>query len=168
MAVHGAAPSKIAPARYSLACSAGINGAKIMVKNSQAIANMLKGLTSQLTLVVIIKPLGWRRTFNTAPKSTCTIIGKIIAQISTATGIDTCAYSKRDNVSGIAGKNWPINTPITIAKATQSDRKRPNKPMPSDVLGAVCVVLAVLMFYSLMMLWLISLLTAEQSRHLLS
>src|SRR5690554_4906427 len=145
MAVHGAAPSKIAPAKYSLACSAGINGAKIMVKNSQAIANIVNGLISQLTLVVIIKPLGWRRTFNTALKSTCTIIGKIIAQISTATGIDTCAYSKRDSVSGIAGKNWPINTPIIIAKPTQRVRKRPNKPIPSDVLGAICAVLLVFM-----------------------
>src|SRR5680860_503343 len=63
-------------------------------------------------------------------------MGKIIAQISTATGTDTCAYSKRDKASGMAGANCPISTPATMARATQSERKRSNSPIPSDLLGA--------------------------------
>jgi len=68
-------------------------------------ANMVKGLISQLTVVVITNPLGWRRTPAMESKSTCTIIGKIMAQIRIATGIDTWAYSKRDSTSGTTGAN---------------------------------------------------------------
>lgn len=99
-------------------------------------ANMVKGLISQFTVVVMTSPLGWRRTPSTAEKSICAIMGKIIAQIRIATGIDTWAYSKRESVSGTAGANWPSNTPTTMASATHTERKRSKSPMPSVVLGA--------------------------------
>ncbi len=64
---------------------------------------MVKGLMSQFTVVVMASPFGWRRTPAIALKSICAIMGKIIAHISTAIGIDTCAYSKRERASGMAG-----------------------------------------------------------------
>ena len=81
--------------------------------------NMVNGLISQLTAVVITSPLGCLPTPATALKSTCAIIGKIMAQIRIATGMDTCAYSKRDSVSGTTGATCPSATPATMAKATQ-------------------------------------------------
>src|SRR5690554_5344767 len=122
MAVQGAAPNKMAPAKYSLAMAAGSNGSKTTMKKNQAIANIVKGLISQFTVVVITSPLGCFPTLLIELKSICNIIGKIIAQISTATGIDTCAYSKRDKVCGITGANCPSKTPARIAKATQRVR----------------------------------------------
>ena len=83
---------------------------------------MVKGLMSQFTVVVMASPFGWRRTPAIALKSICAIMGKIIAHISTAIGIDTCAYSKRERASGMAGAHWPSAIPATIAAATQSDR----------------------------------------------
>ena len=54
---------------------------------------MVKGLISQLITSVMTSPLGFRPMSLMLPKSTPTIIGKIIAQISTATTRLTEAYS---------------------------------------------------------------------------
>src|SRR5690554_1366189 len=122
MAVHGAAPSRMAPARYSLASSGAMNGSNTTIRKNQAMANMVKGLISQFTVVVMASPLGSLRTPTMALKSIWAIIGKIIAQIRIAMGMDTCAYSNRDRVSGTEGASWPRATPTTIARATQTDR----------------------------------------------
>src|SRR5690554_4093177 len=122
MAVQGAAPSKIAPARYSLAKAGAIQGSNTTIRKNQAMANIVKGLISQFTMVVMASPFGSFLTPTIAPKSICAIIGKIIAQIRIAIGMDTWAYSKRDRVSGIPGANWPKATPAIIARATQTDR----------------------------------------------
>lgn len=45
------------------------------LKNSQLSSAILKGLTSQLTNDVPIKPRGFLPTFSTEPKSTFNIIG---------------------------------------------------------------------------------------------
>ena len=50
--------------------------------------------------------------------------------MSTATGIDTEAYSKRDSVSGTPGNTCPNATPATIPAATQMVRYRPKIPSP--------------------------------------
>ncbi len=68
-------------------------------------ANMVKGLISQFTTVVMANPLGSFLTSRIAPKSIWAIIGKIMAQIRMAMGIETWAYSKWDSVSGIEGAN---------------------------------------------------------------
>ncbi len=52
-------------------------------------ANMVKGLISQFTMVVMARPFGSLRTPTTALKSIWAIIGKIMAQIRMAIGIDT-------------------------------------------------------------------------------
>ena len=85
-------------------------------------ANMVKGLISQFTIVVMARPFGSFRTPTTALKSICAIIGKIIAQIRMAMGMDTWAYSKRDRVSGTPGASCPRATPAMIASATHTDR----------------------------------------------
>src|SRR5690554_7085965 len=103
MAVQGAAPNRMAPARYSLASCGAIQGSNTTIRKNQAMANMVKGLISQFTTVVMASPFGSFRTPTTALKSICAIIGKIIAQIRMAMGMDTWAYSKRDRVSGIEG-----------------------------------------------------------------
>ena len=102
-------------------------------------ANMVNGLISQFTTVVMARPFGSFLTFTMALKSICAIIGKIIAQIRMAIGIDTWAYSKRDSVSGTTGASWPRATPATIAKATQTDRYLPNRSMP-PLMPSVLVV----------------------------
>src|SRR5690606_2488040 len=112
----------MAPARYSLASSGAMNGSNTTIRKNQAMANMVKGLISQLTMVVMARPLGSLRTPTMALKSICAIIGKIMAQIRMAVGIETWAYSNRDRVSGIEGASWPSATPATIASATQTDR----------------------------------------------
>src|SRR5690554_6109082 len=122
MAVHGAAPSNMAPARYSLASSGAMKGSNTTIKKNQAMANMVKGLISQLTVVVMANPFGSFLTPTMALKSIWAIIGKIIAQIRMAMGIDTWAYSNRARVSGTDGASWPRATPTTIARATQTDR----------------------------------------------
>src|SRR5690554_3846288 len=122
MAVQGAAPNRMAPAKYSLARSAGIKGANTTIKKNQAITTMVKGLINQFTAVVITSPFGWRLTLSTEVKSTCTIMGKIIAQINTATGIDTCAYSKRDKVSGMAGANCPSKIPADDRRSSHAPK----------------------------------------------
>ena len=122
MAVQGAAPNRTAPARYSRAISSGIKALKKMKKNSQATANMLKGLISQLTVSVIVKPLGILMAFTMLPKSIFSIIGKIIIHIKMAMGMETLAYSSLPRNSGTRGKNLPRAMPATMHKATHKVR----------------------------------------------
>src|SRR5690554_7124753 len=112
----------MAPARYSLARSGAIHGSNTTIRKNQAMANMVKGLISQLTVVVMARPLGSLRTPTMALKSIWAIIGKIIAQIRMAMGMDTWAYSKRESASGIEGASCPRATPATMASATHTDR----------------------------------------------
>src|SRR5690554_7815668 len=112
----------MAPARYSLASGGAIHGAHTPIKQHQAMANMVKGLISQFTMVVMASPFGSLRTPTIALKSICAITGEIIAQIRMAMGMDTWAYSKRDRVSGIEGASCPRATPATMASATHTDR----------------------------------------------
>ena len=49
---------------------------------------MPSGLISQSTTGVTVMPFGWRRTPRTLAKSTCSIIGKTLGQISSAIGLD--------------------------------------------------------------------------------
>ncbi len=58
MAVQGAAPSKINPAMYWPTFSGPSMSTNSHSKKNQAMANMVNGLISQLTVRVIIKPLG--------------------------------------------------------------------------------------------------------------
>jgi hypothetical protein len=108
-------------------------------------------LISQFTAVVIASPLGSRRTPMTALKSICAIMGKIIAQIRMAMGMDTWAYSKRDRVSGTEGASCPRTTPATMARATQTDSYRSTSPMPpatsSNSVTSVLLIMIVLYRY---------------------
>ncbi len=83
---------------------------------------MVKGLMSQLTTSVITSPLGLRPISLMLPKSTPTIIGKIIAQISTATTRLTEAYSNPAITPTTPGASSPIAIPARIAPSTQSER----------------------------------------------
>ena len=74
-AVHGAAPSNTAPARYSVASSTGINALNNTKKNKHAIPYIVNGLISQLTIQVTNNPFGFLLIYLTLLKSTLIIIG---------------------------------------------------------------------------------------------
>src|SRR5690554_8084592 len=133
MAVQGAAPNKMAPAKYSLARSVGIKGANTTIKKNQAITTMVKGLINQFTAVVITSPFGWRLTLSTEVKSTCTIMGKIIPQINTPPGINTCANQNPEKVSELAGQNGQTKIPQQMQTPTIKVGKRQTAPRPPPV-----------------------------------
>mgnify|MGYP003334723568 CR=1 FL=1 len=60
-AVHGAAARMMVPAMYWSASAAGIHDAKSTRKNSQAMAAIENGLTTQLTKSVTNRPRGRRQ-----------------------------------------------------------------------------------------------------------
>jgi hypothetical protein len=102
MAVHGAAPSRMAPATYSVASPVDERGEDDLEEEPRE-ANIVNGFTSQFTTRVTVSPFGWRRTPSTLRKSIWSIIGKIIAQMSTATGRFTCATESSPSRPGTAG-----------------------------------------------------------------
>ena len=108
-----------------------MNASKTTVKKNHANRYMLKGFSNQFTEVVTARPPGSRPTRRTDPKSTLTIIGRIIAQINTATGMLTLETSHVARVSGTDGTNSPSTTPTTMAMATHSERYRPKTPSAS-------------------------------------
>ena len=75
IAVHGAAPSSTAPARYSVASSGVINALNTTKKNRLAMPYMVKGLMSQLTIQVTNRPFGFLPAFLMLRKSTFIIMG---------------------------------------------------------------------------------------------
>ncbi len=75
MAVQGAAPSKTAPARYSLARSSGISPAKTTKKKKYAMPYIVNGLMSQFDTVVTMIPRLFCLTRLIDAKSICSIIG---------------------------------------------------------------------------------------------
>src|SRR5574340_242936 len=75
MAVHGAAPSRTAPARYSLARSTGIHLVKTILRKNHAIAYIVNGLMSQLDVHVTMRPRFFSPTRRMDAKSICSIIG---------------------------------------------------------------------------------------------
>src|SRR5690625_7769334 len=83
MAVHGAAPSRIAPATYSVVRLPSIHGAKITWRKSQARKNIVHGLMSQFATSVTTSPFGCRRTPRTLLQSLWLHIGQIITQLRT-------------------------------------------------------------------------------------
>src|SRR5690554_8229256 len=110
------------PAIYSLADCGSTRSTNKILKNNQPKAAMVKGLISQLTTKVNSKPLGRRPTSLTAEKSICTIIGKIIIQISTATTILTWANSQPAIWVNIGGKTLPTAIPKIVAKPTDKEK----------------------------------------------
>ena len=122
IAVHGAAPSKTAPARYSVARSGVIKPLKTINKNRATIPYIVKGLISQFTIQVRNNPFGFLPTCFTLRKSTFIIIGYIITQIRIAIGIDIPEISSLPSLSGIAGINRPINTPTSMQPSTHHVR----------------------------------------------
>ena len=87
----GAAPSRTAPARYSVASSGAMNPLNATKKNRLAMPYMENGLMSQLVTQVTNSPLGFFPTLRMLWKSTFSIIGYIITQIRIAMGMDTRA-----------------------------------------------------------------------------
>src|SRR5665648_138151 len=65
IAVHGAAPRRTAPARYCRARSSGIIDLNTTKKKKDAMANIVKGLISQLVAHVTYNPFGFLPTFFT-------------------------------------------------------------------------------------------------------
>jgi hypothetical protein len=99
-----------------------MSGAKSTCRKSHAKKNMVNGLMSQFVTTVIVSPRGCLRTSRRLRKSIWSIMGKIMAQISTATGRFTCATVKRESVSGTAGIHCPSATPVTMQRATHTVR----------------------------------------------
>ena len=95
---------------------------KMTLKNSQAMPNIVNGLISQLTTVVTMSPFLRAPTRLSDAKSICSIMGKIISQISTATGIDICAYENLESVVATPGQVFPMSVPAPMHSATQSVR----------------------------------------------
>jgi hypothetical protein len=91
---------------------------------------MVNGLTNQLTTMVRTSPLGFSPTRARLEKSTATIIGKIIAQISSATRMLTDAYSSVASAAKAPGTALPSRSPATSASATHSDSHFSNRPRP--------------------------------------
>ncbi len=83
---------------------------------------MVKGLISQLITSVITSPFGFLPISLMLPKSTPTIIGKIIAQISTATTRLTEAYSSPASTPTACGAARPSASPPIMASSTQTER----------------------------------------------
>ena len=75
MAVHGATPSRIMPAMYSVPVCGSTMSANSTLKNSQPSAAMVNGLISQFTTRVSSRPLGLSPTRFMAAKSIWIIIG---------------------------------------------------------------------------------------------
>ena len=75
MAVQGAAPRSIAPARYCLPSEWLIHGLKMTRKNRLAKPYMVNGLTSQFDAVVTTTPLGFFPAWRMLLKSIFSIIG---------------------------------------------------------------------------------------------
>jgi hypothetical protein len=86
---------------------------------SSAIEN---GLTAQLMKRVTPTPRQCSRTFPSAPRSIFSSIGTIISQISSATGMLTCASSAAAIASKGPGIRWPSPIPATMQSATQTLR----------------------------------------------
>jgi len=70
MAVHGAAPSIMAPAMYSPASAGLMKAPYSLEKNIQAKNAMVNGFISQFTVSVSSSPLGFLPTFLIDEKST--------------------------------------------------------------------------------------------------
>jgi len=68
MAVHGATPSSIVPARYRSISAGSRNLPKITLKNSQAKKAMVKGFIAQLAIRVSPTGLGERAAFIISPQ----------------------------------------------------------------------------------------------------
>ena len=83
---------------------------------------MVKGLISQFTTRVMIRPFGLSPTSFSVAKSTPIIIGQTMAQISSATGKLTLAYSIEERTPNTPGTTWPRPMPAAMAKATQTER----------------------------------------------
>ena len=92
--------------------------------------NIVNGFISQFVTDVITMPLGRLPTFLMLLKSTLSIMGKIISQMSKATGIETLAYSNLLSVLGITGSSCPRVTPATMQRLTQRLRYRSKKLIP--------------------------------------
>ena len=122
MAVQGATPSRIMPATYSWPMAAGIQGLNNPRMKSQASAVMVSGLISQFTATVTRRARGWLPMLPMAEKSTASIMGKIIPQMSRAISRlipETCRAAM---VVAAAGISQPSSTPATIARAIHSER----------------------------------------------
>ena len=113
------------PAMYWSASVGGIQALNSTRKNSQAMAAIENGFTSQLMTSVMTRPRGRRPTFRMAPKSTFIIIGVIISQISTAIG--TLIWLPLPNsiprkAPVNAGTALPSSTPATMHSPTHTLR----------------------------------------------
>src|SRR5450756_2061120 len=75
IAVHGAAPSRTAPARYSRASGTGIHRVNTMLRKNHAIAYIVNGLMTQLLTVVTMRPCFFSPTRFSDAKSIWSIIG---------------------------------------------------------------------------------------------
>ena len=90
--------------------------------NSQPSSAMLNGLTSQLMPTVTAMPRQCSATRCSAAKSTLSSIGTIISQISTATGMLTCARVIRPKVWNGPGSSRPRTMPAIMHSATHKVR----------------------------------------------
>ncbi len=119
----------IVPAMYWSASAAPIQGARISRKETQAIAAIEKGLTSQLTRRVTSSTVGRVPTRRTDARSTFIIIGTIMSQISAAIGrlirLSSPISSDR-SVETVPGSHTPRATPATMQNPTQRVRYRSN------------------------------------------
>jgi hypothetical protein len=88
MAVHGATPRRISPARYDWAISEGRKPLKTMVRNTMPRRAMVKGLIAQLAISVAAIGFGVFPALITAVKGICTIMGYIIKNKQIATGME--------------------------------------------------------------------------------
>ncbi len=83
---------------------------------------MEKGFTSQFTPRVTAMPRQWRATWPMAVKSTRRSMGTIMAQMSSATGMLTCATSMLPSRRNGPGSTAPSAMPETMQSATQRVR----------------------------------------------
>src|SRR3546814_4268641 len=81
----------------------------------------------------MISPLGLRPTSLMLEKSTPTIMGKIIAQISTATTRLTEAYSRSAMTPTAPGATTPSARPARMAPSTHNERKRRSEEHTSEL-----------------------------------
>ena len=83
---------------------------------------MVNGLITQFTTAVTNSPRGCWRIAPMEEKSTASIIGKIIPQISTAIGRLIPTASRAAMLAAASGNKAPRPTPATIARAIQKER----------------------------------------------
>ena len=88
----------------------------------QASRAMENGLMAQLMNTVTPTPFQCCRTSCSERKSIFSSIGRIISQISTATGRLTCATSIAPRASNAPGTKRPSAIPATMQRATQTLR----------------------------------------------